>query len=267
MTVRTDEFRALHRPGDPLLLPNAWDHASAAALVAQGFPAIGTTSLGIAAAAGLPDAAGATRQVTLDVTRSISRLPTLLTVDIEGGVSERPADVADLAAELAGIGVVGVNIEDGQSDGSLAEVALLCAKVAAIKDRVPDLFVNARTDAFWLGSGDRAPLPEALRRVEAYAAAGADGVFVPGTIDDGAIRTLVGAVDVPVNILFTPGQTYRQLADLGVRRVSCGSLLFRVALQSAVRAAVAIRDGAAATQLDAPTYAEVQSLARVGEPA
>lgn len=265
MTASTEAFAALHRAGEPLLLPNAWDHASAAALTAQGFAAIGTTSLGIAATAGLPDAAGATRGVTLAVVRSISRLPTLLTVDIEGGFSDRSADVAELAAELAGLGVVGVNIEDGRVDGSLVEPAAFCDHVTAIKARVPELFVNARTDAYWLGSAADAPLPEAVRRTEAYSAAGADGVFVPGATDDGTIRALVAAVDVPVNILFTPGMSYRRLADLGVRRVSCGSLLFRVALQSAISTAIAIRDSSAAMDPDVPTYAEVQSLA--AEPA
>lgn len=259
MTTRAASFRALHRTGEPLLLPNAWDHASAAALVAQGFSAIGTTSLGIAAAAGLPDAVGATRDATLATARCISRLPALLTVDIEGGFSDRPADVADLAAELVTMGVVGVNIEDGRAEGSLTDASLLCDHVSAIKERVPELFVNARTDVYWLGTG-AAPLSEAVRRAEAYVAAGADGIFVPGATDDDTIQALVDAVDVPVNILFTPGQSYRQLAELGVRRVSCGSLLFRVALQCAVSTAIAIRDGSLTTSPDVPTYAEVQSF-------
>lgn len=110
---RFEAFRALHRPGRPLFLPNAWDRASAAALAARGFPAIGTTSLGVAAAAGLPDAAGATRETTLWLARDLVRLPVLVSVDIEGGFGPTPEDVAELAADLERLGVAGVNIEDG----------------------------------------------------------------------------------------------------------------------------------------------------------
>lgn len=260
MTARVEVFRALHRGGDPLFLPNAWDHASAAALVAQGFPAIGTTSLGVAAAVGFADGAGVTRDATLEVARRVAHLPTLVTVDLEGGFSDDADDVAALAAELVAVGVVGVNIEDGRADGSLADAALHADKVRAVKERTPELFVNARTDAVWLGTGARPALPDAIRRVEAYVAAGADGVFVPGAADDATIRALVDAVGVPVNILFAPGMRLAHLAELGVRRVSTGSLLFRVALRSAVRAAVAIRDGDPAIDLDAPSYGEIQSL-------
>ncbi|WP_174514876.1 isocitrate lyase/phosphoenolpyruvate mutase family protein, partial [Streptacidiphilus anmyonensis] len=115
-----DAFRALHhRPGELLLLPNAWDHASAASLAAAGFAAVGTTSLGVAAAAGLPDATGATRAETLRLARVIGRGAFLLSVDIEGGFSDDPGEVAALAVELSEAGAVGVNLEDGRADGSL----------------------------------------------------------------------------------------------------------------------------------------------------
>ncbi|RSM74907.1 isocitrate lyase/phosphoenolpyruvate mutase family protein [Actinoplanes sp. ATCC 53533] len=146
------DFRALHVPGDPLLLPNAWDVASAAALAAAGFPAIGTTSLGVAAAHGLPDGRGAGRDETLALVRRLGRLPVLLTVDVEGGFGGGPDAVADLAAYLAAAGAVGINIEDGRAGGHLAPAAEQAALITAIKNRVPDLFVNARTDTHWLGS-------------------------------------------------------------------------------------------------------------------
>ncbi|TVS98861.1 isocitrate lyase/phosphoenolpyruvate mutase family protein, partial [Amycolatopsis bartoniae] len=98
------EFAALHRGPRPLLLPNAWDHASAAALVAAGFRAVGTTSLGVAAAAGLPDGTGATRAETLTLARRLSGLECLLTVDIEAGFGLPPEELAELVAELAGLG-------------------------------------------------------------------------------------------------------------------------------------------------------------------
>jgi 2-methylisocitrate lyase-like PEP mutase family enzyme len=255
-------FRQLHHADRPLLLPNAWDYASAAALTRDGYPAIGTTSLGVAAASGKPDAAAATRDETLALARSLGRLPSLLTVDVEAGFSDDPDAVADLVDELAGAGAVGVNIEDGRPGGTLTDPARHSAKIAAIKARVPGLFVNARSDTFWLSSSnDAAPLDDTVRRARAYVAAGADGVFVPGVADPSTITLLVAELDVPLNVLYLPGRhTLSDLAELGVARVSTGSLLFRVALGAAVGAADAIRRGEAWDDPTAPSYADVQRL-------
>ncbi|MFE2429856.1 isocitrate lyase/phosphoenolpyruvate mutase family protein [Streptomyces sp. NPDC059373] len=259
---RSEQFRALHRPGRPLLLPNAWDHASAAALSAHGFPAIGTTSLGVAAAAGLPDATGATRDETRQLALGLARLPALVTVDIEGGFSEDPGEVAALAAELAGAGVVGVNIEDGRADESLADPAHQSELIAAIKHAAPELFVNARTDTYWLPGRGQDHGHETLPRAEAYLRAGADGVFVPGLQDASAITALVTALDAPLNILFaTDGLSRAHLAGLGVSRISTGSLLFRAALHSAVELADAIAQDQEPAPADLPTYAQAQRLA------
>ncbi|MER6121300.1 isocitrate lyase/phosphoenolpyruvate mutase family protein [Streptomyces sp. NPDC001795] len=248
MTAFTD----LHHADEPLLLPNAWDHASAAALAAEGFAAIGTTSLGVAAVAGLPDGAAATRDATLCLTRRLGTEPFFLSVDAEGGFSDDPGQVAELAGELRGAGAVGVNLEDG-----LGPVELHCAKIAAVKSAVPDLFVNARTDTHWLGDGDPA---DTLRRLYAYQRAGADGVFVPGLTDPVRIADLVRRLDVPLNILYSPtGPPLDHLAGLGVRRVSLGSLLYRQALGAALEAATAIRSGRCPSGR-APTYDDVQAL-------
>ncbi|WP_020574898.1 isocitrate lyase/PEP mutase family protein [Actinopolymorpha alba] len=249
-------FSALHRAGAPLLLPNAWDHASAAALAARGFEAIGTTSLGVAAAVGLPDGAAATRAETLLLARRLGRGPFLLSVDAEGGFSDDPSEVATLARKLAAAGAVGINLEDGRPDGRLAPVDLHTAKIAAVKAAVPDLFVNARTDTYWLGVGT----DETWRRLDAYQRAGADGVFVPGLSDPAGIAALVKRLDVPLNILYTPsGPSVAHLGELGVARVSLGSLLFRTALGAVVEVAVGIRAGRPVGE-GAPTYADVQSL-------
>jgi 2-methylisocitrate lyase-like PEP mutase family enzyme len=253
-------FRRMHRDGAAFLLANAWDYASAAALVATGFPAIGTTSLGVAAAVGLPDAAGQALDATRALARILSRLPVPVTVDMEGGFSDEPEEVAGFAAELAAMGIAGINIEDGRPDGSLRDVPEQCAILRAIKAKVPDLFLNARTDAYWLGIDDRPPQPEAVRRVQAYAGAGADGVFVPSAPDDASIAGLVAAVPLPLNILFAPGRhTVEHLTALGVRRISMGSLLFRTALAAAVQTAVAVRDGEPLPIDNVPSYAEVQA--------
>ncbi|MFF4772806.1 isocitrate lyase/phosphoenolpyruvate mutase family protein [Microtetraspora fusca] len=278
-------FREMHHGPAPLVLPNAWDYASAAALARAGFAAVGTTSLGVAAVAGKPDGEGATRDETVALARRLARVPCLVSVDIEGGFGGTPSQVADLAAELAAFGVVGVNLEDGRPDGRLAPVAVMRETVAAIKERVPGMFVNARADTFWLATtstgdeagaaedrprhGDQvagegpsgaAMLDEALRRGRAYAEAGADGVFVPGVAEAEHIRALVGGTGVPLNVLFLPARhTVAGLAELGVRRISCGSLLYRAALGAAVTTALAVAEGGPVAA-GLPGYAEVQAL-------
>ena len=250
--MRVDEFRALHAAGTPLVLPNAWDVASATALARAGFAAIGTTSLGVAVAHGLPDGTGATRAETVALAHRLSGVPALLTVDIEAGFD----DPAQVAADLLDAGAVGINIEDGRADGTLTPVDVQSARIAAVKQRSPDLFVNARTDTHWLDV-DRA---RTLDRLHAYVDAGADGVFVPGLADRNEIASLAAALAVPLNLLYLPGQhTVRELADLGVRRISTGSLLFRAALATTVRTAEAVRDGTP-TPHDLPTYAQAQAL-------
>jgi 2-methylisocitrate lyase-like PEP mutase family enzyme len=245
-------FAALHRAGDPLLLANAWDHASASALAAQGFAAIGTTSLGVAAAAGLPDGSSATRDETLRLALALGSEPFLLSVDAEGGFSEDPEEVARLAVQLAAVGAVGINLEDG-----LGSVALHAGKIAAVKAAAPGLFVNARTDTHWLGDGEGT-----AARLAAYQEAGADGVFVPGLTGPAEITAVLGDLDVPLNVLYAPGgPSVPRLAELGVHRVSLGSLLYRRALGAAVEAALAVRDGREPGG-EPPSYGDVQRLAR-----
>jgi 2-methylisocitrate lyase-like PEP mutase family enzyme len=237
------DFRSLHRAGAPLVLPNAWDVASARMLVRAGFAAVGTTSLGVAAAGGLPDGEGAAEAETLRLVRGITGLPCHVSVDLERG------SVA-MAVAVAAAGAAGINVEDAM--GPLEPQARL---IRAVKREAPGLFVNARTDTHWQRAGD---LSETLRRVRAYADAGADGIFVPGLREAGDIEAVVRAVDLPLNVLHDPcGPTVAELTALGVRRVSTGSLLFRVALAATVEAAGAVRDGTPVRTAGLPTYAEI----------
>ncbi|THA64220.1 isocitrate lyase/phosphoenolpyruvate mutase family protein [Streptomyces sp. A0958] len=250
-------FARLHHRGGALLLPNAWDHASAAALVAEGFEAVGTTSLGVAAGLGLPDGAAATAEATVALARRLGRGSFLFSVDAEGGFSEDPAEVAALARRLYAAGAAGINLEDGRPDGTLAPVALHAAKIAAAKEAAPALFVNARTDTYWLGCERE----RTGARLAAYERAGADGVFVPGLSDRAEIAALAARLTAPLNVLFAPGGPgLAELTALGVRRVSLGSLLYREALAGAVASAAAIRDGRPADR-GALSYAQVQALA------
>ncbi|MEU3274708.1 isocitrate lyase/phosphoenolpyruvate mutase family protein [Saccharomonospora sp. NPDC006951] len=254
----TERFKALHHTGEPLLLPNAWDFASAAMLAEAGFPAVGTTSLGVAVSHGIPDGVGAARTQTIETARLLARLPFLLTVDIEGGFSERPDEVALLAAQLAAEGVAGVNIEDGRQGDRLAGAAEQASLITAIKEAAPLLFVNARTDTYWLGiTPEPEPTMERLRR---YADAGADGVFVPGAVPVAGIAAIAETIELPLNVLYREeGPGLSELGELGVRRVSTGSLLFRASLAATVDAVRKVRAGEPLAG-DMPGYAEVASL-------
>lgn len=250
-------FARLHHQGKALLLPNAWDYASAAALAAEGFAAVGTTSLGVAAGLGLPDGAAATKEATVDLARRLGRGPFLFSVDAEGGFGDDPAEVAVFARRLYEAGAAGINLEDGRADGTLAPVELHAAKVAAVKEAVPGLFVNARTDTYWLGCEQE----RTASRLAVYEQAGADGVFVPGLSDRAEIAALAAALVTPLNVLYSPaGPGIAELSALGVRRVSLGSLLYREALAGAVSTAAAIRDGGPVRGGALP-YADVQALA------
>ncbi|MFI8434803.1 isocitrate lyase/phosphoenolpyruvate mutase family protein [Streptomyces sp. NPDC079020] len=251
-------FHALHHADRPLLLPNAWDFASAAALAAAGFDAVGTTSLGVAAANGLPDAEGLAREETVALARMLARLPCPVTVDIEAGFSPDAQQVGDLVARLAGLGVAGINLEDGRGD-RLADPTAQAALLREVGRRAPGVFLNARVDTYWLGVD--ATVPATLDRARRYVDAGADGIFVPGLAREEDIAAVTAAVPVPVNVLHLPALGLDRLAELGVRRVSTGSLLFRAALHATVTTALAVREGGP-LPTGIPGYAEVDALSR-----
>jgi 2-methylisocitrate lyase-like PEP mutase family enzyme len=238
--VPMSSFAELHSGPLPLLLPNAWDLTSALVLVADGYPAIGTTSFGVAASLGRPDGGRATRDANLRLAAQLEPLPVHVSVDIEDGYSEDADEVAELVAELHEHGVAGVNVEDSTA-GRLVDPRAFADKVATIKEANPGVFLNVRVDTYWFHQDDN---PEAtLARASAYQDAGADGVFLPGATDPDLLRTITGALDVPVNILPIAGRTLTQHGELGVRRVSTGSLPYRAAIHAASQAAAAVRDG------------------------
>ena len=247
------EFRALHHGSGVLLLPNAWDAASAAIFCRLGARAIATTSAGLAWACGFADGDVLPREHLLfavsEIRRVVGDLP--LSVDIEGGYSEDPAAVADLAERLLDIGVAGVNLEDGARDASV-----LARKIEAVvqrcRDDAEDLFVNARTDVYLrdLASGDEA-VRETIARGTRYADAGADGLFVPGLSDPHAMAAIAKGVRLPLAIFAVPGlPPARDLFASGVRRLSAGESLAALAYGTAREAAEAfLRDGNSADVL------------------
>jgi 2-methylisocitrate lyase-like PEP mutase family enzyme len=256
-----ERFASLHRRATPLLLPNAWDLSSAIVLSNEGFGAIGSTSLGVAVASALADGHGLTRDPTLELAATLCRsVPALITMDIENGFSDRPSEVAEVCRQLEAVGVVGVNVEDGRADGTLREAELHGRIVTAIKEATPQLFVNARIDTHWLRARDSRTVTESLRRASTYVDAGADGIFIPGVEDRDDLDTYVRRIDAPINALFAPaGPTVDELAALGVRRISTGSLLFRAGIGAVISTLRAVRDGTPLDTGSIPTYGDLQS--------
>ncbi|MEV6219310.1 isocitrate lyase/phosphoenolpyruvate mutase family protein [Nocardia sp. NPDC051833] len=254
--VDSTDFHTLHHGERPLILPNAWDFTSGALLADAGFPAIATTSLGVAAAAGLPDGKAASADETFALAARLTRLPVAVSVDIEAGFADDPTDVADYVARLADLGVAGINIEDGRDNTALATPETQADLINIIKAHVPHVFVNARVDTHWFGIDE----DSTVHRARLYAAAGADGLFVPGVTDPVTLRTLVAATPLPLNTLYTPsGPDTDALAALGVRRISTGSALYRAALGAAVGLARTLRGDPG--ELSAPPdYRRIQAL-------
>jgi len=221
-------FHALHTPGRPLVLPNAWDTASARLVEEAGAAAVATTSAGLAWERGAADGDQLSRDDALAGLSGIAHAVAVpVSADIETGYADDPAGVGDTIRAVLSAGAVGVNIEDGLYGGgaALRPVAQQAERIAAAR-RAADaagvpLFLNARIDTYLRGAGD---LAETLERAAAFLAAGADGVFVPGTVDPGTVKALVEGVEGPLNVLVGPGApTVAELAALGVARVSTGS--------------------------------------------
>jgi 2-methylisocitrate lyase-like PEP mutase family enzyme len=229
---KTDAFRALHQ-GKILILPNAWDVASARVIEQAGFSAIATTSAGIAFTLGYPDGQRISREEMLAVVARIAtavKLP--VTADVEAGYGPRPEDAADTARDVLAAGAVGMNLEDasGDSQHPLTDLALQVERVKAVRE-LP-ILLNARTDVYLLEVGTpEKRYDEALRRLTAFRDAGADCVFVPGLRDAPTIGRLVKDLQCPVNILAGPGSpSVPELQKLGVARVSVGSAAMRATL-------------------------------------
>jgi 2-methylisocitrate lyase-like PEP mutase family enzyme len=242
-------MKALHAPGRLLVLPNAWDATSARLAQRAGAQAVATTSAGVAWAHGYPDGERLPLDVLVSAVRDMRRvLDVPLTVDFERGYSAVPSEVAENVARLE---ADGVNLEDG---GAAPE--LLAEKVRAVKQRSPHVFVNARTCVVL----HRVPGADVLERARAYAAAGADGFFVPGLVDAEQISAVVSGTDLPLNVMAWPGlPSLPELRRLGVRRLSVGT---KVAATAYAAAEVAMRRLLEGHDFVSPAldYRDVQAL-------
>ncbi|RZS36535.1 2-methylisocitrate lyase-like PEP mutase family enzyme [Herbihabitans rhizosphaerae] len=273
MTTQQDKaaaFRALHTPGSPLALANAWDVASARVVEAAGAPAVATTSAGVAWGLGAPDGDKLDRDSAIDlIARIAAAVEVPVTADIESGFAETADGVGDTIGKVIEAGAVGVNLEDGWHGGSApqrtiddASARIAAARAAADASGVA-LFVNARVDNFLRRQGDPSSwLPDVLARAKSYVDAGADGVFVPGVVDLETARALVDGIDAPVNVLAWPGApTVPEFAEAGVARVSVGSWIAQAAYAVAARAAEELHStGGYGPLADATDYGTLNSL-------
>lgn len=262
MVVNTQQdkaksLRQLHSNGI-LVLPNAWDAASAAAIAGAGAKAVATTSGGVAWSLGRPDGQVLTRDEMVEQVRRIAgAVDVPVTADVEGGYGPAPEDVAATVEAVVAAGAVGVNIEDSHAPGGPLFTAqeqadrLSAARAAAERAGLPDLVVNVRTDVFLFGIGEAdGRLDDVVARAAAYAEAGADSLFVPGLVDLEVLASLVAATSLPVNVMAGPGApTVAEFEAVGVRRVSLGTAV--------AQSAYALAERAAAEALSKGTYDEL----------
>jgi len=263
-------FRVLHSGREILLLPNAWDVASARVIEESGFKAVATSSAGVAFSLGYPDGQMIPRQEMLAAIARIAkavRVP--VTADVESGYGKTPEDAGRTARSVVDAGAVGMNLEDavGDSSAALVDLPLQLEKIRAVREmtsrlRIP-LVLNARTDVYLLQIGDPAKrYDETVRRLSAFREAGADCVFAPGLRDPPTIGRLVADLKCPLNILAGPGSpSVRELAKLGVARVSLGSATMRATLGHLRRIAEELMmTGTYSNLEDAPSHAEMNQM-------
>jgi len=234
---KAEQFRRLHHGPKTLLLPNAWDVASARILEEAGHPAIATTSAGIAYSLGYADGERISRDEMLSVVGRIARAVRVpVTADLEAGYGTTPEAIGDTVKAAIEAGAIGMNLEDLAGEDSLVALPLQIEKIRAVREAgsstgVP-FVLNARTDVFLAAIGpEESRFEQTVERLRAYVKAGADCVFAPGVTDLATIARLVKAVEAPLNILAVAAcPPMAELEKAGVARVSTGSGIMRAAM-------------------------------------
>ncbi|MFB7555692.1 isocitrate lyase/PEP mutase family protein [Streptomyces brevispora] len=259
-------FRELHDGPEPFVIPNPWNAGTARILAGLGFPALATTSAGLAVSLGLPDGANLLDRETVlaNAHEIVTATPLPVSADLESGFAETPEGVAGTVRAAADAGLVGGSIEDatglpGDPVRPLAEaVDRVTAAVEAARGLPFPFTVTARAENFLYGRPD---LDDTIRRLQAYEEAGADVLYAPGLPSADAVRAVCTSVGRPVNALAgsqQPALDVAALAACGVRRISLGSTLSRAALGGFVRAAREVLDhGTFGFVAQAPPYGDV----------
>ena len=261
----SQRFQQLHQSGC-FVMPNPWDLGSARFLAQLGFPALATTSCGFAWTLGRPDN-GITLAQSLGHLRLVSEgVSVPVNADFEGGFAIEPDAVGANVAAAAETGIAGLSIEDstGDTQRPLFELPLAVERIRAARRAIDasgtDIVLTARSEGFLVGRPD---LPETIRRLSAYADAGADCLYAPGLCTLAEIKTIIDAVaPKPVNVLVSSGYTtVAELADAGARRISVGGALARTAWTGFIQAAKEIADHGTFTALGIATpFAEINGL-------
>jgi 2-methylisocitrate lyase-like PEP mutase family enzyme len=237
-------FHDLHYGSTVLVLPNAWDVASAKVILAAGFPAIATTSAGIAASLGYPDGERISRD---EMVQMVARIARAVAVPVTADMEAAYGDPVPTAKAVVAAGAIGMNLEDavGEDGATLVDLQQHCDTLRRIRALGLPLVVNARTDIYLANIGDPATqYARTVERLNAYRDAGADSLFAPGIRDAAIIGALVKEVHGPLNILATPGApSIAELQALGVARVSIGSGVARATMALTRRIAKELRDG------------------------
>ena len=225
-------FRDLHVAGDPLILFNIWDPGSARVVADSGAKAIATGSWAVAAAFGYSDGQQMPFDLAVDNLRRIAaRVDLPVSIDLESGYGDSPADLQESVAAVIDAGAIGINIEDlnygaGDLYGTDDQAGRIAAVREAAEQRGLPIFINARTDRFFRGDPPERHddlMDEALQRARAYAEAGADGLFVPGLLREDLLERMCAESPLPVNVMVMPAAPPAQrLAELGVARISYG---------------------------------------------
>jgi 2-methylisocitrate lyase-like PEP mutase family enzyme len=244
--TKAEAFGALHHTGDILILPNAWDAASAAVMADAGAKAVATSSAAVAWSHGYPDGDALPLPLLLATISAVARVCAVpVTADIEGGYTDDLDQLAETIRAVIGAGAVGINLEDGRRDADLHARKIEAARKAADGAGVA-LFINARTDVYLKGLAEgHAAYVETTHRAERYRGAGASGIFVPGPSEPDLIGRLADEIKLPLNIMLLPGLAKaHQLQALGVRRVSSATAPFRQAYANLANATAAfLADG------------------------
>jgi 2-methylisocitrate lyase-like PEP mutase family enzyme len=270
-TARRAAFRKLHQSGC-FVIANPWDTGSARYLRHLGFQALATTSAGYAFARGLPDAGVSRDSMLSNIAEIVAAVELPVNADFEGGYAHEPEGVAANARLCVETGVAGLSIEDATGDRQkpLYELPLAVERIkaarAAIDASGAEVLLTARAECYLVGHPE--PFQEAVRRLQAFAAAGADVLYAPGVVERQEIEALVAALGPkPVNILMS-GNTGLRVADLaamGVRRISVGSSLSRAAWTAFLHAAGLIaKEGSFAGFDGLVPYAEINGFFRDG---
>jgi len=239
MATKFDAFAALHVPGDPVILFNAWDAGSAKAVAEAGAKAIATGSASVAGAHGFSDAESLPMELALaNAERVVGAVDLPVTIDFEGAYAVAPEAAAANVARLKATGAIGCNFEDQVIGGAgLHPTELQAARIKAIRAAVgADFFINARTDIFIQAkpeTHDEAMVDAALERARAYADAGASGIFVPVLAELRLLARFCAASPLPVNFMAWPGApSAAEVAAAGVARISHGPFPWKLAMKA-----------------------------------